>query len=378
MAVYELNRYVYGLHEAPRAFNSLLDKTLQDMGMKPTKADPCVYTIKRNRGMLILSVHVDDMLLTAPDAHAREWFESQIQKSFEVVIQHDYVSYLGMSIKTEEDGSVCVDQHGFLSTILKKTKCSALSKTPSTPANAELAACKSSDEKANRKEYLSLIMSLMYLARFTRPDILFGVSYLASKCSEPTKEDEAKLMRIVRYLAGTQEYGLKFDSKIAFNPHICADASHHLYHSGHGQQGFFISNGSAPVGSRSTKIRMITRSTSESELVALEEASTYAVWYTLLLSELGMKLDKPITIYQDNKSTMVMAAMGPTFKRTKHLIGKRSYVRERLADKQIMLAYMPTREMTADILTKPIPATAFRRLTERIGLRKIKGKKKQI
>ena len=368
---FELNRYVYGLHEAPRAFNSLLDKTLQDMGLHPTKADTCVYTKKWKKGKVIVSVHVDDMLVTTPEVEARNWFEREVRKKFEIVTQHDEVSYLGMSIKRETDGSVTIDQSGYLDVILKRTKCESLIKAPSTPAGPELLQTKSGAESADKKAYLSLIMSLMYLARYTRPDVLFSVSFLASKCSNPTSDDMDKVMRIVRFLSGTRGLGLRFDSAVPFEPQIAADASHHLYDSGHGQLSFIISNGSAPVGSRSTKIRMVTRSSSESELVALEEASTYAVWYALLLRELGITLKRPIPISQDNKSTIMMAAMGPTFRRTKHLIGKRSFVRERLAEEDITLIYKPTKDMTADILTKPVDAATLKRLTKSIGLRQI-------
>ena len=368
---FELNRYVYGLHEAPRAFNSLLDKSLQDMGLHPTKADACVYTKRWKQGTVIVSVHVDDMLVTTPEPEARRWFEEEIGRKFEIVTQRDEVSYLGMSIKREADGSVTVNQRGFLDTILKRTNCENLAKTPNTPAGSELLHCNQGAPAVDKKEYLSLIMSLMYLARFTRPDILFSVSFLASRCSNPTKDDKEKLMRIVRYLSGTRKLGLRFDGMAPFEPQIAADASHHLYESGHGQQSFIIYNGSAPVGSRSTKIRMVTRSSSESELVALEEASTYAVWYALLLRELGVSVTKPIPISQDNKSTILMAAMGPTFRRTKHLIGKRSFVRERLAEGKIILVYKPTKEMTADILTKPVDSSTFKRLIKNMGMREI-------
>jgi hypothetical protein len=99
-----------------------------------------------------------------------------------------------------------------------------------------------------------------------------------------------------------------------------------------------ITNGTAPVGFRSVKIKMITRSSSESELVALEDASTYGVWYRMLLEDLGVTVESPITITQDNQSAMVMAVQGATFRKTKHLIGKECFVRER----------EPTNEMIAD------------------------------
>lgn len=363
---FELNRYVYGLHEAPRKFNGMLDQKLRKMGLNPTKADPCLYTKGKD---IILSVHVDDMLLTASSLKTRDWFENEIRKSFEIVAQHDNVSYLGMTVTREADGSVRVDQRGFLEALLRKLNYSGdKHRAPNTPSTLDLTRTDPQSPRANKTEYLSLVMSLMYLARFTRPDILFSLSYLATRSSEPSMDDLAKLHRVAHYLAGTLGVSLRFDSRVAFKPKIYSDASHHLYETGHGQQSLLITNGSGPVGCRSTKIKMITRSSSESELVSLEEASTYAVWYALLLFELGCGEVKPIKIYQDNKSTMVMAAVGPTFRRTKHIIGKRSYVQERLAEGEVTLGYVPTRDMLADILTKPLPPATMRELMFKLGL----------
>jgi hypothetical protein len=202
----------------------------------------------------------------------------------------------------------------------------------------------------------------MYLARFTRPDILMPVSFLATKCSKPTEDDLAKLMRVVRYLAGTRTEGLVYDSKKKFIPGITADASHHLHTSGHGQHGMTISNGSAPVGYRSAKITMMTRSSSESELYSLEDASTYALWYQILLKDMGVEHNKPIKIYQDNKSTIIMAMQGASFKRTKHLIGKQTFVKERIQNGDIVLQYLPTKDMPADMLTKPLGRETLVRL----------------
>ena len=366
---FELQRYVYGLHEASHEFNSALDKALREEGFTPTRADRCLYVKKTEDGMLILSVHVDDMLLTCPSVKWREWFETRIETRYALVKQYDNVSYLGMQIhRDRKTGDILVDQHGFLQSLLLKHRCDSLRRAPSTPATERLTEHDPNSPAANTSEYLSLVMSLMYLARFTRPDINFVVSYLATKSSCATEEDFGKLHRVLHYLSGTQHHGLRFVSAAPFRPCIHADASHHLYPTGHGQMGMVISNGSAPVGHRSVKIRMITRSSSESELCALEDASTYAVWYNLLLSDLGFDFIKPLTIYQDNKSTIIMAIQGATFKRTKHLIGRQSFVRERIHDGEISLKYLGTKYMLADLLTKSVSKVTLDRLRDALHI----------
>ncbi|NBR24398.1 MAG: Ty1/Copia family ribonuclease HI, partial [Micrococcales bacterium] len=187
-------------------------------------------------------------------------------------------------------------------------------------------------------------------------------------CSKPTVEDKKKLIRILQYLAGTRQHCLVYKSNSPFEPRVYADASHLLHEEGHGQQGMFITNGSAPVAARSTKIKMMTRSSAESELVALEDASTYIEWYTRLLADMGMKARLPIPIYQDNKSAIIIAITGATFRRTKHLMGKQTFVRERIADGKIVLRYKPTKDMLADILTKPVNRDTLERLLPQLSI----------
>jgi hypothetical protein len=135
---FELKSYVYGLHEASHEFNNMLDQRLRAIGFIPAKVDECLYVKKVKDGRMILSVHVDDMLLTAPTKQCRKWFEQAIGKYFTLAEQHDQVSYLGMMIKKDGKGNVTVNQHGFLDNILKKYGCDNLRKAPVTPADDKL------------------------------------------------------------------------------------------------------------------------------------------------------------------------------------------------------------------------------------------------
>ena len=58
------------------------------------------------------------------------------------------------------------------------------------------------------RKYKSLVMSLFYVAKRTRPDILFPISYLATRSSEPTQNDYDKALRILSYLNTTRCNGI--------------------------------------------------------------------------------------------------------------------------------------------------------------------------
>lgn len=358
---FELNKYLYGLQDAPHAFNGYLDAKLHMMGFKPTLADPCLYTKTVSDGKLILSVHVDDLLLTAPSKSSRSEFESELAKIFQINTQHDNISYLGMSIRRLASGAISVKQTGYIANLLEKCGCvDPLAKPPSTPATSNLMDHDPHSPPCNATRFLSIIMSMMFLARLTRPDILLPVSYLATRSSSPTEEDLGKLMRIARYLNGTRDVGLVYMAP-DLRARFYVDASHGIHVDGHGQAGLLITLGSAPIFCRSTKIKSITRSSSESELVALEDASTYVVWIRALLWELRND-DRTVEVFQDNKSTIIMAVQGGSFKRMKHLVCKEGFVKERIAAGEMKISYLPTGSMLADMLTKPLEKVPLQRL----------------
>ena len=362
---FKLERYVYGLHEAPNKFNGFLDSHLKKLGFQPSKADKCFYTRDTKEGKIMLSDHVDDMLVTFPTKQWRDWFEKKM-KPFELGKQYDNVSYLGIQIAREKNGDTTLSQKGYIENMLKRHGLTELRKYPNRPATEAFTQKIDGEyEQVNTKEYLSLVMGLMYASRFTRIDIAFAVGYLATKCSKPTEQDLMNAKRVLKYLGKTIDEKMRFKAKVAFKPQIYADASHHLYDIGHGQAGMVITNGSAPVGHRSAKLKLITRSSSESELCSLEDASTYAIWYKNLLQDMGIETGA-VEILQDNKSTIIMATQGLNFRHNKHIMARKMFIQERIESGEVTLKYCKTKDMVADILTKVIDIQAMKKLKQEL------------
>jgi hypothetical protein len=355
-----LNKFVYGLQESSAEFSGLLKRTLLSMGFYQSRADACQFFKKTKSGLMVISAHVDDLLLTSPNPMEQRRFESELKKHFEIVVHHDDLSYIGMHIaRDRRKRTTKVTQHGFIKDLIEKYP--DFSKAPKTPANDDVFTIDKSSPKCDKKEYLSLVMSLMYPARLTRPDILAPVTILATRSENPTISDFSKLLRILAYLSESVDVGLIYDGKIPLDPKIYADASHGVHPDARGHAGIVITLGSAPIFCRSYKIKAVTRSSTESELYALEEASTYSVWLRLLLKEFGLPIKGPIPTFQDNKSTIIIAIQGGNFKRTKHLLLREEFVRERIENGDIALKYLKTQDMPADMLTKPLGKTPLQK-----------------
>jgi hypothetical protein len=109
--------------------------------------------------------------------------------------------------------------------------------------------------------------------------------------------------------------------------------------------------------------------------VALFHASCEAVWLKRLLTQLGFH-QSVVTIFQDNLSTIQWCHGKEDFHRSKHIAIKYHKIREWVIAKEIVPTYMSTKEMIADVLTKPIVNAQFEYLA--CGLLGISSFKQRI
>lgn len=103
--------------------------------------------------------------------------------------------------------------------------------------------------------------------------------------------------------------------------------------------------------------------------MALTEAVQEAIWLKAFLCELDeMKSNEPVKIYEDNQGSIALAKNPEFHKRTKHIDIRYHFVREKVEDGQVVLQYCSTKDMKADMMTKPIPAVQFEFLRNMLGI----------
>ena len=102
-----------------------------------------------------------------------------------------------------------------------------------------------------------------------------------------------------------------------------------------------------------------TLSSTEAELVALSAATREIQWITQLLSEIGIKYKIPITIFNDNTSTIHLPNSKSFSPKTKHLNIKDKFVKEKIADSSIEVKHIKSEENTANFLTKSLISSKF-------------------
>ena len=123
-----------------------------------------------------------------------------------------------------------------------------------------------------------------------------------------------------------------------------------------------MSFGRGVFHSRSTKQRINTRSSTESELVGTYEYMPYNIWVQNFMEAQGYKLKSNI-IYQDNQSAIKMESNGRAScsDRSRHIDIRYFFVKDYVRRNEIQIQYCPTDKMLADYFTKPLQGSLFRK-----------------
>ena len=370
--VCKLKKSLYGLKQSPRCWNTALDQKLQEMGFRQTNADPCLY-MKIDGGPAYVAVYVDDLVIAAKDPTLIKDIKDKFSSFFDMKDMGRLHHFVGMKVEQNDDtGEVWIGQGCYTGDILKRygmENCNAVS-TPMDPG-LKMKSASSDDTVVDQSMYQSAVGSLLYLSVATRPDIAYAVSCAARYTAKPTKLHWALVKRILRYLKGTADLGLRYtvdgtegDKLTAF---CDADWAGDLDER-KSTSGYVLMLSNCAVSWKSKKQTVIALSTAEAEYIALSAATQEVSWMRKLLDDLGEKCSGPTVVKEDNQSAMAIAANPGNHTRTKHIDIKFHYIRSAVQQNSIKLVYCPTSMMVADVLTKPVYQETFQRLRSRMGL----------
>jgi len=370
-----LKKYLYGLPMAGKHWNDHISTALIGMGFKRCPVDRCVFQRGVGAHRLRIVLWVDDLLVTGKDP-ALDVFEKELSVIYTITGHRgDNISYLALDIVKQVCGGYRVSSPGTREdVVVKYGKYIKKDRKVSTPMNHEDMKIRAPGDviqlctKVEKKLFASLAMSLMFLARMTRADILYSCTIVASKISNPSIEDLNDLFRILYYVASNPDYGILYKGGVDVNVKVYTDASHGTHRDGKGHGGIVITMGSGYVFAKSGKLKSVTLSSTESEGYMLCEGATYVVWVRELLSFYGYRMDKPTKMYQDNLSTIWLATHEGSFAKNKHTIVKRAYVKERIDEKELVMMHCDTERMSADMETKPLAKKLLQKHMESIGL----------
>jgi hypothetical protein len=344
------------------------------LGFRVAQADCSVFIHKDNNVVII--VYVDDILLFGKDKQLVTSVKQQLCDTYEMRDLGDLDTYLGMEIHRDRAKGVLtlcqttytrkmLDAYGFGDGALHKT-----------PMDSKAVYTVNADEQADEdvvKEYQAMIGSLLYLAVYTRPDILYSVIKLSQFCTNPTSDHLAAVKRIFRYLRSYPDMRITYsrDGGEQLTGYTDANwAGGNIAQDGRRSTSAYIFTlAGGPISWSSKRQHTVATSSCEAEYIGQCNATKEAVWLRLLLRELAYPMIGPTTIFADNKSAIALAKNPVYHGRSRHIDIQYHYTREKVNDNTIQLVYLPTIEMVADGLTKPLDQIKHKRFVDLLNLK---------
>lgn len=353
----KLRKYLYGLRQAGAMWQENISGTLLAHGYTPT-ADPQVYVKRTPDDFVMMSLHVDDFYVISSHQHLLDSLYNTLISTYNEVSKksNNVLEYLGMSVQINDNGSVTISQPSYIDKMLAIAGLSQCNPSSTPMAVAQSTNDEYSQTTVDKTNYLQLVGLINYLAIYTRPDLLYSLSRVAQACSDPRESDLRRVKRILRYINTTKHFGITYNRDEDFQLYCFVDASFNCYTDGKSHYGyaFSLGRGNGTFYAKSSKIRIVTLSSTESEYVALCNAVTEVVYLQKLLQDLGFPQRNPTVIFEDNISCIEMVYNELKHKTTKHINNKYHFTKDMIRDNKITIEYLATSEMVADILTKPL------------------------
>jgi hypothetical protein len=104
----------------------------------------------------------------------------------------------------------------------------------------------------------------------------------------------------------------------------------------------------------------------EAELVASCAVGTFVEWTKQFVEELGYQ-QGTIRVFHDSTCAMAMLEQGTgSFKRAKHIKVRFFWVRDLVDREVVKLVYLESKELVADMLTKPVVGAHFWHLLKKL------------
>lgn len=370
-SVVRLDKALYGCVEAAALWHADLSAALVRGGFAPNPYDPCVFNKLGSDGKQItVVVHVDDLHVSCATQFTLDEFETYMLGEYrEIKVNKGrVVDYLGMTFDYRVPGQVTITMDNCVDEILSGC---GVTTTRMTPAAETLFDTRSDAIKATAEEeryFRTYVAKILYLSKRIKPECLVAVAFLTTRVNDLDVDDLAKLRRLLGYLRATRDRGIVLRIGDSMTVRAYIDAAYGVHQSsGKSHTGCAIVLGDGgTLSARSAKQKIVTKSSTEAELVGLSDCAAEAIHLRNFVHAQGYEVG-PAIIYQDNLSCMaLMKRGGPGSERSRHINIRHFWVAERVDAGEVVIEHLSTDEMFANALTKPVQGAQFVR--ERLGL----------
>lgn len=368
--VWKLNKSLYGLKQAARAWHETLRTVLTEAGFAVSTADTSLFLCSKHKTTTYLLIYVDDGLIVGHKEQVQEVVDV-LEKRFKLRKMGQVEYFLGSEVIRDWDTrTIVVTQRKYAQKIVDVAG-QADAKPRSIPLDANARVSRHGDDVLkDSSKYAEITGMLMYLANGTRPDLSFSVGLLARFMASPRQEHWRRLIGVVRYLKKTVNYGIKFDGKrlgdltgycdadFGGDPDKRRSTTGYL---------FLLAGGAVSWASKLQPT--VAASTTEAEYMAAAHAAKEALWLKKLMGSFGQgSKGIPILMYNDNQAAQAIMKNPTSHQKAKHIDIHHHFVRDRVQRGEVVVEHVESKLNCADMLTKAVSKVQLENLSSSVGL----------
>lgn len=352
--VLKLKKALYGLRQAPRAWNLKLDQTLLSLGFERSPLEHAVYKRKSENSCLLVGVYVDDLIITGPKEDELLNFKLQMKDLFSMSDLGLLTYYLGIEVNQSEKG-ITLCQSSYAMKILEKTGMSECN-IAHTPMEQRMNLSKNCEGSfVEPTTYRSLIASLRYLLN-SRSDLAYSVGLVSRFMEKPNSQHMAAVKQILRYVRSTLNFGCCYERGEAGKLGLVGFSDSD--HAGDiddrkSTTGMVFLLGKSPIAWMSQKQKVVALSSCEAEYIAAATVACHGVWLERLLAEMVERKPEKVLLFVDNKSAISLSKNPVHHQRSKHIDTRFHFIRECVEEGKVGVEHVVTEEQLADLLTEP-------------------------
>lgn len=344
--VWKLNRCIYGLADAPRAWYEKVVEELRDLGGVLSRYDQSLFLWHVNGSLDgIVVLHVDDFIYCGSDS----WLVSvvmRIEEKFEVGRQsYNTFKYLGLMVKQNSE-FITVDQQAYTESL--------------KPLVISAERARQIDEPLTKNEVAqlkSLSGQILWASSQTRPDVAYDSCVVGNYGKEPTVRS---LLRANKCIQKLQMTSVKlFFPKLRDISQVkvltFADASHASLPSGASQGGLIVfiecAGKVAPIMWQSKKLDRVVKSPFAAETLAQADVADAGVLVAKMLEEMTGRtkvIVKSLTDSQSLIDNLESSRVVQDFRLRVDL----ARLKEMIEVNEIRMEWIDKSEQLADPLTK--------------------------
>jgi hypothetical protein len=204
-------------------------------------------------------------------------------------------------------------------------------------------------------EFHNLVAKTLYSTKRARPDTCTAIIFLTTRVRATDKDDWNTLVHLMRYIRGTRTMPLILSANGSGILKWWVDTLFAVHPNMHGHSGGGLSLGRGfPIVS-STKQKLNTRISTETEIVGADDFMPAICWTHYFMKAQGYGVKDNI-LFQDNKSSILLEKNGKASRsnRTKHINIRYFFITNRVNKEEVSVVWCPTGDMIGDYATKPL------------------------